>query len=189
MSYIIIHQAMQNNQRYSGGGPQGPLSRSERICLAVVLIVLVAGITVGGVFAWKDYQAYTARVAQLHQAWDAGQGRPDATKVITGQTIAVKATVGSVNGDWDECTYKLCYRSDISHYPLVYPIGMLSLEDGCYTNTSNVSVDAIMVGATRAGVYSVTFQPDGKTVKVCAVGARQDDDKLVIWSDSPNAQR
>lgn len=186
MAFIIIYQAMQNNRRR---GPQPPLSRTEEIVLTIFLIAVIIGLGVGGYFGWQDYKAYTARVAVLHQKWDAGQGRPAADKIDTGKTVTIKAVANPINGDWDSCTYKTCYDENIPHYPVVIPIGSLSLTHKCYTVTSDKSVETIMVGATRADAYSIEFQSGGKVVKICAIAGQQDYDKLVLWSDSPAAAR
>jgi hypothetical protein len=184
MSYIIIQHGF--SSLHNGGGPGGPVRRGY---IVAAVIVVVSGLGMAGFFAAKDYQAYTVHSAQLHKEWDAGQGRPAADKIEAGKTVTIEATASPINGGWDKCTYKSCHHADIPHYPTVMPVGGLSLRDGCYTDDSDVGVDAIMVGASRPDVYSITLQPGGKSIKICPIGPRQNEDKLIIWSDSPSAAR
>jgi hypothetical protein len=187
MSYTIIHNAMQNN--WQGRGPLRPMTPGERLVFMIVTIVLVVGIVVGGIFLWKDYVAYSARVDKFHQDWDAGKGRPVADKIEVGKTVAIKAHVGSINDDWYACTYKSCRYADFPHYPQVMPVGTLGLTDNCFIDESDVSVRSVMISTNRPGTYSVTLQSGGRAIEICPITSRQDEDKLIIWSDSPNAVR
>lgn len=182
MSFLIIHNALQSARR--NRGLSDPPSLGGRI-MAVVLVMALVGVAV---WMYVDQSGRADRVAAARQQWDAGIGRPAADTVEAGATVVVKASVGSVNNDWDLCDYHDCDRINIRHYPLVVPIGGIVLADGCYTNKSGVVVNAIMVSTNRPDVYSVALGKDG-TVKMCAIGVRNKSDRLVYWSDSPNAAR
>ncbi len=186
MSFIIIYGAMQRAQNYQ---PGPPLTPRERKVATICVVIGVIALTVLGVFVGRDVSAYYGRLDQLQKAWNVGEGRPAANKIEVGKTLTIKAVVDSINDDWTECTHKTCYRTDFPHYPVIVPIGTLSLEGDCYTEKSDVAVDSVMVSASRPDAYSVAFEPDHKTVKFCRIGDRQDGDRLMVWSDDANAAR
>lgn len=187
MSSIIIYGALMRARDYQ---PGPPLTPKERKVVTVLVIVGTIALVVLGVFAWRSISAYNARVDQLHQEWDAGQGHPASNKIELGKTVTVKATTGPINDDWASCGHKTCRRSDFAHYPLVMPIGNLSLnDDGCYTDESDVSVDTVMASSSRPDAYSIALAADGKSIKICPIGPRQEGDELMVWSDAPTAVR
>lgn len=50
-------------------------------------------------------------------------------------------------------------------------------------------VSTLKIASTRGGAYTATYTADGKQLKICAIGPRQDGDKVVIWSDDEGAKR
>jgi predicted metalloprotease len=189
VSYIIISQMFNNRPSGGYGGP--PLTKGERAFIAVVVTVVIS--VFGGFVFWVVGYAQE-RDRQQHQVqadWDAGKGRPAGVIIQAGETQVTPATVTTVNDYWDECGSKSCNDLDIYRYPQVFPIGSLSLSHGCYTDQASNQVSQIAAAQTTGGgEYTVFLAVDGRSIIICLTSPHQDDnDKVVVWSDDPDAKR
>lgn len=132
---------------------------------------------------------------ERHEAeWDAGKGRPEAIELVRDPardvTVELRKTIGEPVDWWSDCGYKYCKGWSIKHYPAIYKVGTLSqTEPGCFVGKPDNPVDSLMIASTRGGAYTFTYARDGKRFTVCAIGQRQDNDKIVIWSDDESAKR
>jgi hypothetical protein len=183
MATLLLLNSL-NRSPYTGP----PLTPRQERTLWALTLFLLAGLI--GLFVWMivDIQRFEAEAAKVDQAWDAGIGRPAAVSVALGQEVTVPATISEVNQYWDTCTYKTCYRRPVGHYPMVVPIGHLSLKDGCYVDKPSNQVGSLMVTTTATGgSYSVRYT--GTEIRICSHGQRQDSDMLVFWSDDTGATR
>jgi hypothetical protein len=173
--------------RHHHSGPPGPpLSRGERIALAIVVTILaIAFVALGTVFVITGIHDH-AKTQAMHRAWDAGHGRPQAVKLVRGQTVRVPATVRHTNQYWDNCTYKTCPYQDMPHYPVAMPMSDLSFQDGCYSVEPSNHVRSIMVAATAGATYTAHFTSTGNHLIICNTG-RQHNNDVIVWSDDPAA--
>lgn len=156
--------------------------------LVVIAIVIVAVVFVNWVIdEGKRLDAHKAE-------WDAGKGRPEVVELkrdpARDVTVELTKTIDAPVEWWDDCSRKSCKRWDIHHYPAVYKVGTLSqAEPNCFVGKPGNAVGSLKIASTRGGAYTATYAADGKQLKICAIGPRQDNDKVVIWSDDPAAKR
>lgn len=179
------------SRRYNGG-PSGPLCFVEKILVAIFTVIVLGGITA---LVIAGISSANTQNEKMKGEWDTGNSRPTAEKLVRDSSadvsIDVPKELDSVNPDWETCSRKSCKRTDIQHYPMVYSIGTLRLpENNCFIGALDNPVDHLMVtGIKGGGTYRLTYAADGKRITVCPTSPRQDQDKLVIWSDHPAAER
>lgn len=159
----------------------------------LLMVVAVIAVVVGAGALIREGVKAEARENALEAEWDAGNGRPNAIELVRNPAsdVAVELphTIGEPIEWWDDCGTKSCKNRDIRRYPVVYKIGTLrQTEPNCFVGKPDNPVDSLMIASTRGGAYKFTYAGDGKRFTVCAVGPRQDNDKIVVWSDKPGTR-